>query len=127
MGQTFSKSPLSQTVRGQGIAAPATGAAAVHRSGTNTNIASEVWLYCVNYSTATQTLNIHWSETSAGSIGAGSLIKATIPVNSGPILVIPGLVLFGGTPELWINVSASAASALVVYGYVNKITSTSGF
>lgn len=125
MAQTFSKATFSQDLAGNGFAL-GTSKTAIHRSGTDINKAGEIWLYVSNYGTAAQVVTIGWCDTSAGGTG-GSAIKASIPASSGPVLVIPGLILRGNTPELWINAQSSGTSALVVYGYVNKIVSTNGF
>lgn len=114
---TFSKEPLSGgTANGRGIAVGAT-STTIHTGSSTTTTYDELWLYAMNYDTVPRKLTVEW-----GGTGASDDIEFTVPPESGLYLVVPGLILKGAATPLVVSAFAAAASAISIFGYVNRIT-----
>lgn len=116
MATTFSKAVLSGSTNGKGIkvAATATPGTTIHTAVAGTTNLDEIWIFCVNSSTAAVTLTLEWGGTAAPDDN----INISIPANSGLILVSPGLLLQNG---LVLKAFASLTNVLMINGYVNQI------
>lgn len=72
----------------------------------------EVWLWAYNSDVANAVLFIEWGDTDLPR-------KTTIPLQSGLVPLIPGLILQNGQV---IRIYASAPNVLKVDGFVNRIS-----
>jgi hypothetical protein len=117
---TFTKIPLSGSTDGRGIHIDddATPGKLIHTGSTTTTTIDEIWLYAMNYDTTNRKLTIEWGGANAG----GDIMELTITAESGLVLVVPGLILKGAVSALEIRAFASAASAINIFGYINRIT-----
>jgi len=79
----------------------------------------EIWLYATNDHGSDLLLSVLFGD----SDDPDDYIKKTIPSQDGLVLVVPGLVLDEG---LRITAFAASANEVMIHGYVNRITSTSG-
>jgi len=113
---TFSKNGLSGSTNGKAIkvVATATLGTTVHAAVTGTDDWDEVWLWAVNSDTTPRKLTIEWGEATAPD----GNIEATIPAESGLVLVAPGLMLQNG---LVATAFCASANVVMVHGYVNQI------
>lgn len=110
---TYTSQPLTASTNGKPIAI-GTSSTPVHTATTVANATDEVYLWANNTTAAPIALTIEWGGTADGELIAKAL---SIPANSGPIQVAPGLRVAGG-----ISVTAKAASAGVnITGFVNHI------
>jgi hypothetical protein len=120
---TFSKltlQPSGATGDGVGIlvAATATPGTAIHTASSTASVIDEVWLYAVNYDTTARKLTIQFGGTTAGT----NDIELTIPAEGGLVLVTPGLPLQGNATPKVVRAFAATGTAIVIYGYVNRIS-----
>jgi len=122
MATTFSKIPLSGTGNGLGllINSGSSGVAGptIHTGSTNTSVIDEVWLYAVNYDTTDRKLTIQYGGTTAGT----NEIEYTVKAENGLYLIVAGLLLSGNATAKLITAYAATNTSIVVYGYVNRIT-----
>ena len=120
---TFTKIPLSGTNNGLGllINSGSSGVAGptIHTGSTNTAVIDEVWLYAVNYDTTDRKLTVQYGGTTAGT----NEIEYTVKAENGLYLVVAGLLLSGNATAKLITAYAATNTSIVVYGYVNRITS----
>ena len=116
----FTKTLLSGSTQGRGIKVVATASSGttIHATGTSSSTIDEVWLYAYNSDTSARLLTIQWGNTTSPDDD----IKVTIPLQSGLVLVAPGLTLTGtGSAANTIRAFAAAANVITIHGYVNRI------
>ena len=115
---TFTKKLLSGSTNGKPIkvAATATLGTAIHTAIAGTTSFDEIWLWVSNTDTSAHALTIEYG----GATDPDCLVSKaiSIPPNSGPILVVAGLLLQNG---LAITAFADSANKLLISGYVNQI------
>lgn len=120
---TFSKIPLSGNTAGTGIlinsGSSGTAGPTIHTGSTSTSVLDEVWLYAVNYDTTDRKLTIQYGGVTAGT----NEIEYTVKAENGLYLIVAGLVLAGNATAKVISAYAATNTSIVVYGYVNRITS----
>jgi hypothetical protein len=75
----------------------------------------EIWLYAVNDTATDRLLTIQWGGTTA----TDDDIEFTVKAQNGLYLIVPGLLLTGGTVVR--AFCAAAANAIQISGYVNRI------
>lgn len=118
MAQTYSKQILSGSTNGKPIpvAATATPGTLIHTALASTAFGDEIWLWVANVTAAAATLTVEWG----GVTDPGNhLCKGvSIPANSEPTLIAAGIVLQNG---LIVRAFSDTASALNIFGYVNRI------
>lgn len=116
---SYAKVHLSGSTNGKPIpvVATATAGTLLHTAISGTSGFDEVYLWVSNVTGSAATLTIEWG----GVTDPGEhLCKAvSIPANSGPTLISPGVVLNNG---LVIRAFSGTASALNIVGYVNRIS-----
>lgn len=115
---TYSVVLLSGSTDGDPIkvAATATAGTTIHTAVSGTTSWDEVWLWVTNTDSAARTLTVEWGGTTDPD---HLILKAvSIPANSGPILIVPGIRLNNGGV---IRAFASAANVLLISGNVNRI------
>lgn len=115
---TYSKELLSGCTNGLGVvvSGSVSGSATsvlVHTA--HSTAVDEVWLYAVNSSTGTVKLTVEWGELTAPN----GNIEVNLEGETGLYLVIPGLLLTGA---LVIRAFASVQNAIILHGFVNRIT-----
>jgi len=117
---TFTKIPLSGSTNGRGIHIDdaATAGKTVHTGSALTTVTDEIWLYAMNYDTTDRKLTIEWGGATAG----GDIIEFTVPAESGLYLIVPGLIIVGAATPLVVAAFAATATAINIFGYVNRIT-----
>ena len=122
MATTFSKIPLSGTGNGLGrlIDSGSVGVAGptIHTGPSSTSVIDEVWLYAVNYDTTDRKLTIQYGGVTAGT----NEIEYTVKAENGLYLIVAGLLLSGNATPKLITAYAATNTSIVVYGYVNRIT-----
>ena len=120
---TFSKIPLSGNTSGMGILinSGSSGVAGptLHTGSSSTDVLDEVWLYAVNYDTTDRKLTVQYGGVTAGT----NEIEYTVKAENGLYLIVAGLVLAGNATPKVISAYAATNTSIVVYGYVNRITS----
>lgn len=121
---TYTKTELSLSTQGRPIKVVATSIGSgtpIHTTGTSATTRDEIWLWAWNTDTSARVLTIGFG----GTTDPDDLIEVTInPNTSDPKLVIPGIPLRGnGSAGLTVSAAGSAANVIVVFGYVNRITS----
>jgi len=114
---TFSKVKHSGSTDGKGvkIAATATAGTTVHTA--HATALDEIFCWVSNLDSSDRTITIEWGGVTDPD---DLLVKTlTLPANSGPILVVPGLIL---TNSKVFAIFASSANKIIATGYVNRIT-----
>lgn len=117
----ISKELLSGSTRGRPIKVVPTSSpgTVIHSTGASATIKDEVWLWATNTDTVDRKLTIEFG----GTTGPDDHIEITIPAESGPIRVIPGLPLVGtGVVSSTVYAFAAAANVITITGFVNRIT-----
>lgn len=114
---TVTKEKLSNSTNGRQIivAATATTGTSIHTAVSGTSQWDEIWIWCTNSSTTSVKLTIEFG----GTTSPNDLIEITIPPESGPIPVVPGLILQNGVA---VTAFAGTANVLLISGFVNRIT-----
>tara|TARA_Y100000310_G_scaffold319659_1_gene375187 strand:+ start:2179 stop:2556 length:378 start_codon:yes stop_codon:yes gene_type:complete len=121
---TFGKHRLSQSKNGRQIKVAATttpgtlvhvGADGYHIVQGNTTKQDEVWIYATNQDTSSIALTIEFG----GVTSPDDLITVTVPSKSGLMLIVPGLISWGGVE---IRAFAGTTNKILLSGYVNRIT-----
>ena len=111
------KRKLSGSTDGRPIAIAATGSPGtlIHtaQAGVTDGSYDEVWLWVWN-----NTLSVINIVLQYGGTGSSDLTAMPVPATSGPLLIVPGLVLQN---SLVARMYADA-SGIVVNGFVNKLT-----
>jgi hypothetical protein len=113
---TFSKIALSGSTNGKGIAVVATATAGtlIHTAQSGTSGFDEVWMYATNPTASAVVLTVEY-----GGATTADQIKVTIPSQSGLTVVVAGLALQNAQV---IRAFGATASAINIFGYVNRIT-----
>lgn len=112
---TYSKQKLSASTDGRQVKVVATATAGTTIHTAHATDWDEIWIWATNSSTSDLKLTIEFGGTTAPD----DLIEKTIPAESGPVLVIPGLVL---TNSLVVKAFAASANLILLGGYVNRVT-----
>jgi hypothetical protein len=107
---------------GTATALPLTGTLIHNNLGTGLD---EVWLYATNLTASTVTLALSFGAPQLGTTPfTPEMMNITIPGNSGLTLITPGLILNNNTASAAnsaVYAYASAANAIAISGYVNRI------
>jgi hypothetical protein len=116
---SISREKLSGSTDGNPIKVTQTAIATgdtVHTAVASTTSWDEVWLWVTNTHSADVTLTVGWD----GSTDPDNLIMktVTIPALTGPVLVIPGIIINNSGV---VTAAAGTANELVLTGYVNRI------
>jgi hypothetical protein len=115
---TVSKIKFTESVSGCPVLVAATAAQGtiIHSATTSTgNVAfDEIWGYAQNNHTATATLTVEY-----GSSAATNKIVTILPINSGLVPIIPGLIL---NDSSILRAFASVTNVISIVGYANRIT-----
>lgn len=118
---TFTKVICSGSTNGKGvkITGTASGSAnTIHSTGTSSTTLDEIWIWVVNSSTSAVKATCLFGATASPD----NEIEVTVPGESGLMLVVPGLILSGtGAASNTVSMFAASGSALIAYGYVNRI------
>ena len=116
---TYSKTILSASTDGRGIAVAATSSAGttIHTGSSVATTLDEIWLYAVNQDAADVKLTLEW-----GGAGLADPIEVTITAEAGLVLVAPGLLIKGNATPLIVKAFASVTNDILIHGYVNQIT-----
>ena len=112
---TYTKLKLSGSTDGKGIKVTQTATAGDTIHTAHATALDEIWIYAVNMDSSDVILTIEWGQT---DVPDGN-ISCTIPSLSGLQLIIPGLLL---TNSLVVKAFASTANALIIHGFVNRIS-----
>jgi hypothetical protein len=117
---TFSKTILSGSTDGRGILVTATASAGtvIHTGSSTATTLDEIWLYAVNYDSTDRKLTVQWGGTTAGSDD----IEYTVKAENGLYLISAGLLIKGNATPLVVRAWAATGTAIVIHGYVNRIT-----
>lgn len=115
---TFTKSILSGSTDGKGIAVAATASpgTTIHTGSSTASHLHEVWLYVANDGTAGVNVTIQF-----GGTASADEITAYVEPYSGLQVIAPGLILKGNATPLVIRAYANTANVVSVFGYVNTI------
>lgn len=95
------------------VAATAIGSGTtIHTAQSGTSFFDEVWLWAANLDSSDRTLTIGWG----GTTDPDDLLckTVTIPANSGPICIAPGLVIQN---TLVVKAAASVTNIITITGY----------
>ena len=87
----------------------------VHTSSGTAGDIDEIWLYASN----TDTSDIKVTLKFGGTDDPDDIIEVTVGAEAGLVLLVPGLILKGGS--LVLLGAAATASKVSVFGYVNRI------
>jgi hypothetical protein len=112
---TYSKTTLSGSTNGRQIKVVATASSGTLIHTAHATALDEIWLYAVNDTATDRLLTIQWGGTTA----TDDDIEFTVKAQNGLYLIVPGLVLTGGTVVR--AYCAAAANAIQISGYVNRI------
>jgi hypothetical protein len=118
---TYSKTILSASTDGRGIAVASTTSGSgttIHTGSSVATTLDEIWLYAVNQDAADVKLTLEW-----GGAGLADPIEVTITAEAGLVLVAPGLLIKGNSSTaLIVKAFASVTNDILIHGYVNQIT-----
>jgi len=112
---TYSKALLSGSTNGRQIKVVATASSGTLIHTAHATALDEIWLYAVNDTATDRLLTIQWGGTTA----TDDDIEFTVKAQNGLYLIVPGLLLTGGTVVR--AFCAAAANAIQISGYVNRI------
>ena len=112
---TYSKTTLSGSTNGRQIKVVATASSGTLIHTAHATALDEIWLYAVNDTATDRLLTIQWGGTTA----TDDDIEFTVKAQNGLYLIVPGLILTGGTVVR--AYCAAAANAIQISGYVNRI------
>ena len=114
MATLFSKVVLSGSTSGKQIlvATSATAGTLIHTA--HATALDEVWMWATNSSTTAVKITVEWGE----SVASGN-IEVTVPGESGPLLVVPGLPIKN---SLVVRCFAGTINVITIGGYVNRLT-----
>jgi hypothetical protein len=123
---TFSKLAFQPTggTTGTGLGIPVTATTSgslgttIHTCSSTPATIDEVWIYAQNYDTTDRKLTIQWGGVTAGT----NEIEYTVKAENGLYLIVAGLVMQGNATAKVISAYAATGTAIVLYGYVNRIT-----
>jgi len=110
---TVTKIPLSAGSNGAGIkvAATATPGTLIHTATNAASTCDEIWLWAYNADSANVVISMEWGGTDLPR-------KVTIPLQSGLVPIVPGLILQSGQT---VRVFSSAPNMIMIDGFVNRI------
>ncbi len=111
---SFAKLLFSESVDGEGVLISTSGSPGTLIHTADATALDEIWLYAINNGTVLNDLTIEWGESAA----KGHIIQ-TIPIKSGLVLIVPGLIL---TNSLSLRAFSETANFISVHGFVNRIT-----
>jgi hypothetical protein len=117
----YTKKFLSGSTNGKSIVVSTSGsgsAITIHQAVNSVIDIDEIWLYAYNSDEAYQTIHLTWGEV----VDPDGIISATIPPNSGPVLIIPGWLLQN---NLYVKAFADEANLVMINGWVNRISAGS--
>ena len=122
---TFTKLAFQPTAgtTGTGLGIPITATTSgslgttIHTASSTPATIDEVWIYAQNYDTTDRKLTIQWGGVTAGT----NEIEYTVKAENGLYLIVAGLVMQGNATAKVISAYAATGTAIVVYGYVNRI------
>lgn len=116
---TAQKIALSGSTNGKHVkvAATATPGTTLHTatSSSDGTVYDEIWIWATNTDTNPRKLTIEFG----GTTSPDDTIEVTIPNESGPVLVVPGLIL---NNSLVVKAFAASANLVICAGFVNRIT-----
>ena len=114
---TYSKQYLTGSVNGTGVelAVDSGTYTTVHTSSGTAGHIDEIWLYASN----TDTSDIKVTLKFGGTDDPDDIIEVTVGAEAGLVLLVPGLILKGGS--LVLLGAAATAAKVTVFGYVNRI------
>lgn len=114
---TYSKIILSASTNGRQIKVAGTNsgsATTIHTA--HASALDEIHLWAMNSDATEHVLTIQFG----GTTDPDDLIEVAIPPESGPVLVVPGLILTGGcVVKAFVD---GAANLVMLAGFVNRIT-----
>lgn len=113
---TYSKVKLSGSADGMGIkiAASATPGTTIHTA--HATALDEIYCWVSNPDSSDRAITVEWGGvTDPDNLLTKNLV---IPANSGPILIVPGLIL---TNSKVFAIFCASANKVVALGYVNRI------
>jgi hypothetical protein len=114
---TFSKQLLSGSTNGRPIKVVATATAGTTVHTAHATAKDELYLYVTNTDSSARTLTIEFGGVTDPD---DLILKAySIPANSPPILVVPGIPVTG---SVVVRAFASSANVLLISGFVNRIS-----
>lgn len=114
--QVLTRIPLSGgSANGRPIAVAATVSPGTILHTASLGDLDDIWIWINNRTAAAATLTIEWGGTGTSDQITQAL---SIPANSAPILIIPGIELTGG---LVVRAFSGTANALNASGYVNRL------
>lgn len=118
MALTHSKHKLSGSTNGRGVqvVATATAGTTIHTDPNTATTLDEVWLWASNHRGEQEDLVIEF-----GGAASGDRIEVGLPPQAGLIPILPGLVISGGVS---IAAFTTTASAVSIFGFVNRISGT---
>lgn len=112
----LAKIPLSGSTNGKPIKVAATAIGSgttIHTAQSGTSFIDEVWAWASNTDSTDRTLTIgHGGTTDPDDL---TLKTVTIPANSGPVCISPGLPLQN---SLIVKAAAGTANVVTISGYV---------
>jgi hypothetical protein len=112
---TFTKVKLSGSTDGKGIKITQTATAGDTIHTAHATALDEIWIYAVNSGSLSVKLTVEWGEATAPD----GNIECSVPGESGLQLIIPGLLL---TNSLVVKAFADTANAIIIHGFVNRIS-----
>jgi hypothetical protein len=117
---TFSKLILSGSTDGKGIKVvqTATAGTTIHTGSSTATTLDEIWLYAVNTSASDVKLTVEWG----GVASPDDHIEYTVKAENGLYLIAAGLLIKGNATPLVVRAWAATGTAIVIHGYVNRIT-----
>ena len=112
----LAKLPLSGSINGKPIKVAATAigtGTTIHTAQSGTAFVDEAWLWATNTDSSARTLTVgHGGTTDPDDL---TLKAVSLPANSGPICISPGLPLQN---SLVVKAAASSANVVTISGYV---------
>ncbi len=88
----------------------------IHTSSGTASHVDEVWLYASNTDATDRKVTLQFG----GTTDPDDLIEVTVGAEAGLVLLIPGLILKGGS--LVLKGAAAVADKVTIFGYVNRIS-----
>ena len=112
---TFTKTKLSGSTNGRGIAVAATATLGTTIHAAHATALDEIWLYANNIHSSAVTLTVEFGGVTTTS----DLIQQSIAVTpSGLVLVCAGLLVTG---SVVVTAFAGTANKIELFGFVNRI------
>lgn len=111
----FTKVKLTGSTNGRGIKVAATATAGTLLHTADATALDEIWIYLQNNGT----LEIQTTIEFGGVTVPDDNIILSVPVKSGLVLAVPGLLVTG---SVVVRAFAGTANLVVAYGFVNRIS-----